>query len=808
LSLFVAPTISGTPKIARLPQDSIATISFNVADADGIVTNVIGTILGNPALATITTTLNGTNVTMSVQGNAYGFSTNTLEVIATDNQGFTATNDFAVTMSAEDSIQCPPIGQQTVRAGNVLGPIPFTIGYRSGLPFQGTVRATSDNQKLLPDTNILLQQTGTGSYTLTAFLVGAQPGSVNITISVDGILTATCTFNVLVQEPGIPLFFLANPITINPGSASTPYPSTNKVEGLIGTIERVAVTLFNITVPAPGNDSLLMVGPSGTNVLLMAGAGGGNSLAGTTLIFDDSVTNGLPSSSAITSGVYQPTVFGPVTAMLPPAPAEPYGTRLAAFDGANPNGDWLLYIMDSGSSRGGVIAGGWQLSIQTAPSIPPIKDQFTDENISTSVVITMGDNQPGVNTTVTASGDPILFQPVTVSGSGATRTLSISPQPYRSGTNIITVVATDSFGMSATQTFSMGVRAVLQSPVFVTTPRDQFIPPTIALGPLPLQIWSPQGSALSVTAKSDNLTLVPTIEIALAESNNGTNNYNLFLIPAGDLTGTAKITILTTDIVGLYSETTFQLYVQGDIFSRSSQSILIPPGPTGGDLQQGVATPFPSTISVGGLGGVISSVHAILVGLTHSFPSDLDLLLVGPDNTTAVMLMSHAGVAGPVNGLRLEFHDGWSPIPRSAPLTSGVYAPADYSSGLTLPSPAPGRPYSTNLSVFNGFSPNGDWKLYVLDDTYPDGGSIDNGWLLYFDVIDVPRLSITQNGTVLRISFAGSANRSYGIQSTVDLSTWSDAGSVLTDVNGSAEFDVNIDPSSGGRFYRVVVGQF
>src|SRR5436190_3927210 len=57
-------------------------------------------------------------------------------------------------------------------------------------------------------------------------------------------------------------------------------------------------------------------------------------------------------------------------------------------------------------------------------------------------------------------------------------------------------------------------------------------------------------------------------------------------------------------------------------------------------------------------------------------------------------------------------------------------------------------------------------------------------------------------GSVLRVWLSGAANRSYDIQRTGDLLTWSDAGSVLTSADRSAEFDVNIDPAVGDRFYR------
>ena len=446
---------------------------------------------------------------------------------------------------------------------------------------------------------------------------------------------------------------------------------------------------------------------------------------------------------------------------------------------------------------------------QAQPYIPKIKDQFTQENITGKVVITVGDDQPGVDPTVTASGDTNLFQSIVVSGSGTTRTITISPQPYKFGTNVITVVATDPAGLTATQSFNMAVVAVPQPPVFLSIPGDQTIPVGTQLGPLPFKVWSPQGSPLNVTASSpDNPSLVPSVGIGAAGSDNGTNNYTLTLIPASVVNGTATITIVASDTsgTGLRSQASFRLFVAGDPIGIYSPPISIPSGPLAGGLQQGEATPYPAVLSVRGLVGVASSVKVLLVGFTHPHPEDVDVLLVGPDNVTAVMLMAHAGFGAGANDLRLTFDDlAVTSIPQNGVLASQSYKPADYSGGLTLPSPAPPRPYAITLSAFDGLNPNGDWKVYVLDDTFPDGGSINPGWSFRLSLSPPPSLSISQNGSLLRIQFIGIANRSYGIQSTSDLLNWSNTGSVTAGADGGAEFDVNLDPASLTRFFRVVV---
>lgn len=166
--------------------------------------------------------------------------------------------------------------------------------------------------------------------------------------------------------------------------------------------------------------------------------------------------------------------------------------------------------------------------------------------------------------------------------------------------------------------------------------------------------------------------------------------------------------------------------------------------PTGGAVtmspssQAGAATPYPSTIEVSGLNGSIVSVAVRLNGLSHTFPDDLDIVLVGPSGQ-AVMLMSDVGGATPITNVNLVFSAGASGfLPDSGPITSGTYRPTNI--GANDPMPAhpnlPTGPYGTALSVFNLTNPNGIWRLYIAEDESGSSGSL-TSWQLEIVTIDL-----------------------------------------------------------------------
>jgi uncharacterized repeat protein (TIGR01451 family) len=123
------------------------------------------------------------------------------------------------------------------------------------------------------------------------------------------------------------------------------------------------------------------------------------------------------------------------------------------------------------------------------------------------------------------------------------------------------------------------------------------------------------------------------------------------------------------------------------------------------------------------LGGTITKVTVRLNNLSHTFPSDIDVLLVGPGGQNAI-IMSDVGGGDDVSGITLALDDAGANSLPSALLTTGTFKPTNLGAGDTFPGPAPAPAGGSALSIFNGTSPSGTWSLYVVDDTGTDVGNI------------------------------------------------------------------------------------
>lgn len=155
------------------------------------------------------------------------------------------------------------------------------------------------------------------------------------------------------------------------------------------------------------------------------------------------------------------------------------------------------------------------------------------------------------------------------------------------------------------------------------------------------------------------------------------------------------------------------------------------PAPILISASDGRASLYPSPITVAGVEGAISQVTLTLRDLSHTWFGDLQVLLVGPQGQSALVL-SDAGGNSRAAGVFLTLDDDAPlPVPDVGDIVSGSWQPTSHALQAVLPAPAPAGPYESALRGFAGASPNGTWHLFVADD-YPtdDGGAVQGGWSL------------------------------------------------------------------------------
>ncbi|MDX6208116.1 MAG: hypothetical protein QOE24_507, partial [Frankiales bacterium] len=227
----------------------------------------------------------------------------------------------------------------------------------------------------------------------------------------------------------------------------------------------------------------------------------------------------------------------------------------------------------------------------------------------------------------------------------------------------------------------------------------------------------------------------------------------------------------------------------------------------------GLASTYPSPITVSGMAGTLSNLTVTLTGVTHAYTSDFDVLLTGPGGQKFI-LASDAGNNGGSSNATVTFSDSAAGAPSAdAGWGNGVqsYKPFNYSGDPDVwPSPAPAGPYSNAdngtagslalnttsfASVFNGTNPNGVWNLYVVDDGQGDLGSISGGWSMSLTTASAAATLTTVSTSASPVSTGASLTLSAHVTQASDSSnvtagtvTFSDGSTVLgapVTVNGS-----------------------
>lgn len=460
------------------------------------------------------------------------------------------------------------------------------------------------------------------------------------------------------------------------GVPYSPYPSAITVSGMTGTISKVTVTINNLSVDRPDDMAMVLVGPSGANLVIISDLGGNTAAASVTLTLDDAAVSQLPDNGPLASGTFKPTAVNSGIVkenFAAPGPgagsaltfAAPFGTGTLAsqFNGTNPNGAWSLYVVDdalgppsgSGGVIGGTIAGGWSITITTATAAAPTATVVTS-SLNPSFT-TAPSNTVTFTATVTSAGNPVTQGTVTfmegaatlqaataVNGSGqATFTTSALPE----GSHLIKAVydGTASFATSnSTLTQVVNNHTIISGSTFCN--------------PGPIAI--PDGTLTGGPA-----TPYP---------------FNIFV--SGLAAGVSKVTLTLNNLTEARPDDLDMLLV----------------GPNGAR--------FVVTSDVGGQTAV-GNITLTLDDAAASLLPDATPLTAGTFRPTAVNSGSGDLFPSPAPGVPYSF---------AAPFGAATFATA-----------------------FGGSNPNGTWSLYVVDDATGGGaGSIASACLNFVTSSDAP----------------------------------------------------------------------
>ncbi|HEX8385867.1 MAG TPA: choice-of-anchor D domain-containing protein, partial [Rubricoccaceae bacterium] len=265
-------------------------------------------------------------------------------------------------------------------------------------------------------------------------------------------------------------------------------------------------------------------------------------------------------------------------------------------------------------------------------------------------------------------------------------------------------------------------------------------------------VSTPTGPSLSVTPGTVNFGAVTVGQTAAAQTvtltNNGTttvtvssitfsgNNGLTATIPTTPLTlavgATATVTLNFTPtattpasgsltITSSASATPVTVMVTGagtnTMSFCSGTPISIPDGP---------ASPYPATITVSGVNGTIADLNVRLVGLSHTFPGDIDMFLAGPTGAKS-FVMSDVGTGTDISAVNLTFDDEATAPLGTGAIVAGTYQPSNPGTGtdpFPAPAPAPPAAGAPSLAVFDGTEANGVYSLYIVDDAGVDTGSL------------------------------------------------------------------------------------
>lgn len=504
------PTIGDITDKSTNEDTQTALIGFNVSDTETAAGSLVvtATSANTTLVPNANIVLGGTGATRTLlitpAANASGSTLITVTV--TDALGGSKTDTFTLTVNpVNDAPVITDIANQTTTSGTATSAIAFGIGDLETAPGSLTLTGQSSNTTLVPNANIVFGGTGT-SRTVTVTPVTGLTGQATITITVsDGTAEATDTFTLTVT--GAP----NNRPTISDITEQSTFrnSATSAIPFVIGDVE---TNVGQLVVTATSSNQTVV-----PNANIVFGGSGANR-----------------------------------TVTLTP--------------GSNQLGTSTITVTVT-DANGGTASDSFVMTVNAVPNaLPTISDVgnqlLTEDTPSGAISFTIGDAETAAaNLQVGAfSSNTALFNANSFAfgGSGANRTLTITPLANQSGTAMVTLRVLDAAGGAATDTFEVNVQAVNDAPLISNILDRSIAEDGSTTATFSISDLETEAGVLSVSATSSNPQLLPANGIVFGGTGGG---RSLTATPLPNQNGSTTVVVTVTDANGGTSSDSFVLTV-------------------------------------------------------------------------------------------------------------------------------------------------------------------------------------------------------------------------------------------------------
>lgn len=233
----------------------------------------------------------------------------------------------------------------------------------------------------------------------------------------------------------------------------------------------------------------------------------------------------------------------------------------------------------------------------TAPTLGAISNHsMKEDGTCTPITLLLGDAETSAGSlglSATSSNSALIpDSSIVFGGSGANRTLTMTPAADKSGTATITVKVTDG-SLSATRSFVATVTAVNDTPT-ISNISDRSLSTGTTSPAIAFTVGDAETAAtsLKVTAASSNTTLLPSTGITLGGSG---SNRTITLKPAAGKTGSATVTVQVSD-GSLSASDTFVVTVGGSSTTPTNTAPTVSSIGTQNVAMNGSSTAIPFTV--------------------------------------------------------------------------------------------------------------------------------------------------------------------------------------------------------------------